>query len=125
MADGAQETPKNETPSPSLPAFLIKAPLLVPGLVCFLAAAALVLLFGLTFQYDQALKTGARRAGIVDLELAFTRQRAQAIVVDWRARPLPDECRPAGAALDAPDEAASLAVCARKSLRVDGWLILA
>jgi hypothetical protein len=79
----------------------------------------------LTFQYDRALKGGRSRAGIVDLELAFTRQRAQDIVVDWRALPLPNECRTEGTPDGTVEEAASLAACARKSLRVDFWLILA
>ncbi|MEE4607991.1 MAG: patatin-like phospholipase family protein, partial [Desulfobacteraceae bacterium] len=125
MVDDTDGIPKNEHSSPSPTAFLDKVHPLVTGLVCLLAAGALGLLFGLTFQYDRALKGGKSRAGIVDLELAFTRQRAQDIVVDWRALPLPNECRTDGTADGTVEEAASLAACARKSLRVDFWLILA
>jgi hypothetical protein len=125
MVDDADGTPKNEHPSPSPPVFRDKVHPLVWGLVCLLAAVALGLLFGLTFKYDRALKGGKCRAGIVHLELAFTRQRAQDIVVEWRSLPLPNECRADGAPYGPPDEAASLAACARKSLLVDFWLILA
>ncbi|MFO7707196.1 MAG: hypothetical protein R6V84_03410 [Desulfobacterales bacterium] len=125
MVDDADGTPKNEHPSPSPPVFRDKFHPLVWGLVCLLAAVALGLLFGMTFKYDRALKGGKCRAGIVHLELAFTLQRAQDIVVDWRSLPLPNECRADGTAYGPPDEATSLAACARKSLRVDFWLILA